>query len=267
MLAVTCALAAFVTSPVASSVLRTKSDIEGKSLVAVGALPHSPENGSLDQYCEGYRAKKLTATGSQVAKLGWIVTSEAPLGSYQIVTFASGFNPGTSGLCFARNANIAIFNGPSLVALAYSSRSAKRPLGVTEPLESGALLIWTDPPGFPVGELHEENNGLRLTAVSPERTFCNRQAVVPNVYGKPIDAARKFLIARGWRPMRPRERPDELDWARHLARQGVVEAETCSGTGMAYCGFNYRSSAGRLSVTTAGENPRVVSYKVDCRAH
>jgi hypothetical protein len=229
-------------------------------------LPHSPEKGSLDEYCEGYRIQKLTAVGSQVAKLGWIVTSDAPLGRYEAVTFASGFTPSTSAMCFARNANIAIFHGTSLVALAYGSRSARSPLGIVEPIEGGALLVWTDPPGWPVGELHDDNSGLRLTSIAPERTFCNRQAVVPNVYGKPLNAARKVLIAHGWRPSRPRERPDELDMAAQLAKQGIIETESCAGTGVGYCKFNYRSPAGLLSVTTAGEAPRVVSYGVACRA-
>ncbi len=127
-------------------------------------------------------------------------------------------------------------------------------------------MVWTDPPGWPVGELHDDDNGLRLTSIAPERTFCNRQAVVPNVYGKPLNAARKVLIAHGWRPSRPRERPNDLDMAAQLAKQGIVEAESCAGTGVGYYKFNYRSSAGVLTVTTAGEDPSVVSYGVACRA-
>ena len=265
--AMICALTAPATSySVALPAHQAKSDISGVSLVALGALPHSPENGSRPEYCAGYRAQKLTAVGTMVAKLGWIVTSEAPLGRYEVVTFASGFTPGTSGMCFARNANIAVFDGASLVALAYSSHSAAFPLGVVEPLESGALLVWTDPPGFPVGELHDGNNGLRLTATAPERTFCNRRAVVPNVYGRPLGAARKILIAHGWRPWRSRERL--YDRAAQLAKQGIIEAESCSGTGVGYCSFNYGGPAGVLRVITNGEwRPDVVSYSVACRAH
>jgi hypothetical protein len=132
----------------AAPILQAKSDIEGVSLVGLGALPHSPESGSLDEYCEGYRVQKLTAVGSQVAKLGWIVTSDAPLGRYEVVTFASGFTPGTSAMCFARNANIVIFNGTSQVALAYSSRSARSPLGIVEPMEGGSPVGMDGPAGL-----------------------------------------------------------------------------------------------------------------------
>jgi hypothetical protein len=254
-----------------STVLNTKSDIKGASLISLGALPRSPEKGSLDSYCEGYRAKSLTAVGRQVAKLGWIVTSEGPLGRYRVVTFVSGFTPGTSAMCFARNANIGIFDGAGLVALAYTSRSADGPLGTVEPLESGDLLVWSDPPGSPVGELHAEKNGLRLMAIEPTRTFCGRRAVVPNVYGKPIDAARKILIAHSWRPLRPSEIPNDLNLAADFAKRGIIEAENCAGTGAGYCAFNYRSPAGVLHVTTAGGESEpadnsVVRYSVTCSA-
>lgn len=256
------------TSAAAAS-LQARSDIKGVSLVALATLPHSPEKAPIDEYCEGYRAKKLTAAGRQVAGLGWIVTSEASLGRYRVVTFASGFTPGTSALCFARNPNIAVFDGVRPVALAYGSRRAEGALGVVEPLESGALLIWGDPPGAPVGELRQEAGGLRLTAIAPQRAFCRGRAVVPNVYGKPLDAARRILIAHGWRPLRPSEKPGEFDTAADLARRGVVEAQTCSGTGVGYCEFKYRAPAGVLGLTTVGGEPKpadntVVSYDVDC---
>ena len=251
----------------ASSALHAKSEVAGFSLVTLGALPRSPENGSLDEYCEGYREKKLTAAGKKVAGLGWIVTSEAPLGRYQVVTFASGFTPGTSAMCFVRNSNIAIFDGTNLVALAYGSRAAEIPLGIVEPQESGALLVWTDPPGWAIAELRQDSDGFRLTAVAPVRTFCNRRAVVPNVYGKPISVARRVLIEHGWHPLRPHERPGEADMANELAEHGIIEAETCSGTGAAYCSFNYRGTSGLLSVTTAGEDPTVRSYTVKCDTH
>jgi hypothetical protein len=250
----------------APSALQTKSDIEGISLIALAELPHSPENDSLNEYCQGYRAQKLTAVGNQVAKHGWIVTSEASLGRYEVVTFASGFTPGTSGICFARNSNIAIYDGGSLVALAYNMRSARSPLGTVEPLEDAALLVWTDPPGSPVGELHDENNELRFTTVAPERAFCGGRAIVPNVYGRRISLARKILITHGWQPKRPRERPNDEWIAAQLGTRGIIEAESCSGTGAGYCSFNYRGAAGALHVTTAGDYNKVDRYGVDCAA-
>jgi len=252
--------------------LRTGSDIAGASLVPFGTLPRSPENGSLDPFCTQYRAKTTTAAGREVAQRNWIVTSEAPLGRYTVVTFASGFSAGTSAICFARNGNIGVFDGTTLVALGYTARKASWQLGSADRLESGALLIWGgDGPAPPVGELHEHNGELRLTRVAAESTHCNGHAVVPNVYGKPLDAARKILIAHGWQPLRPREKPDAMDGAATLAKHGIVEAEACSGTGMGYCALRYRNAAGVLGVTTVGGEPdrpsanTVIDYQVACR--
>ncbi|MDN7425940.1 PASTA domain-containing protein [Burkholderia sp. AU45388] len=252
--------------------LRTGSDIAGASLVPLDTLPHSPENGSLDPFCTRYRAKTTTAAGREVAQRDWIVTSEAPLGRYTVVTFASGFNAGTSAICFARNGNIGVFDGTTLVALGYTARKAGWQLGSADRLESGALLIWGgDGPAPPVGELHERNGELRLTGVAAESTHCNGRAVVPNVYGKPLDAARKILIAHGWQPLRPREKPDAMDGAATLAKHGIIEAEACSGTGVGYCALRYRNAAGVLGVTTVGGEPdrpaanTVIDYQVACR--
>ncbi|MDF3080663.1 PASTA domain-containing protein [Burkholderia sola] len=252
--------------------LRTGSDIAGASLVPFGTLPRSPENGSLDPFCTRYRAKTTTAAGREVAQRNWIVTSEAPLGRYTVVTFASGFNAGTSAICFARNGNIGVFDGTTLVALGYTARKAGWQLGSVDRLESGALLIWGgDGPAPPVGELHEQNGELRLTRVAAESTHCNGRAVVPNVYGKPLDAARKILIAHGWQPLRPREKPDAMDGAATLAKHGIIEAEACSGTGVGYCALRYRNAAGVLGVTTVGGEPdqpaanTVIDYQVACR--
>nr|WP_249189165.1 hypothetical protein [Burkholderia cenocepacia] len=252
--------------------MRTGSDIAGASLVPLGTLPHSPERGSLDPFCTQYRAKTTTAAGRAVAWRDWIVTSEAPLGRYTVVTFASGFNAGTSAICFVRNGNIGVFDGTTLVALGYTASKAGWQLGSVDRMENGALLVWGgNGPGAPVGELHEASGGLRLTRVAAERAFCDGRAVVPNVYAKPLDVARRILIAHGWQPLRPREKPDAMDGAATLAKHGIVEAEACSGTGVGYCALRYRNAAGVLGVTTVGGEPdepsanTVIDYQVGCR--
>ncbi|RKP46026.1 hypothetical protein D7S89_18820 [Trinickia fusca] len=249
----------------------TASDIPGATLTALANLPRSPESGSPDEYCKG--SSPVSAAAKLVAGRGWIVTSEAQLGQYQVVTFASGFEPGTSGMCFTRNGRLAVFGRAGLIALAYTGRAAELQLGNVELLESGALMISAgDGVGAPIGELHEVNGGFRLTRVAAERTFCNGRAVVPNVYGKSIKDARKILIARGWKPKRPAEAWGEFDGAADLAKHGIVEAETCSGTGLGDCWFNYNGPSGILRVTTIGEDRErgnddtIVGYDVKCRA-
>jgi hypothetical protein len=240
--------------------------LKGASIVAIEKLPHSPESGALDDYCEDYRAEQLTAVGKQVASLGWIVSSEAPLGRFHVVTFASGFSPGTSSMCEARNSNIGIFEGSKLVALAYTAPSTSWKLGKVEVLESGGLLIaeggWTGPP---VGELRVEDGGLRLSAIEPQSSYCQGRAIVPNAYGRPIEEARRSLIASGWVPVPASDREAGSE-VTELLRRGVVETDACAGTGAGYCDFSYKRPAGTLGVTTIGDDHRVVGYGVECAA-
>lgn len=252
-----------------------KSEIKGVGLVAQTVLPRSPESGALPDYCKNERLSNLTPVGRQVAKAGWIVTSEAPLGPYQVVTFASGFDPGTSGVCHPRNARISVFKGSRLVALAYTLKAnlplqPDRNVGVVEPVQGGALLVWTgDDIGPPIGELHADRRGVRLTKIAPVWSFCKLKVGVPNIFGKSIHAARTLLIAHGWRPIRhKRQFEDGNDVTEYqvddFLKHGVVEAAECSGTGYNFCEFDYRNSIGLLTVATAWENYVVVDYGVSC---
>ena len=258
--------------------IRVVSELPEYRFVRLRNLPRSPEKGQLPEYCSEYRAKNLSADARTIERLGWIVTSEASLGRFEVITFVSGFDPGTSALCFAHNANIAVFDRGEVVALAYAKRpyrgpdsaSNPTPLGIVEPLaDKSGLLVLTDPPGAPVGELRAEDGNLRLSGRAKAHTYCGGRATVPDVYEKGIDVARRVLLARGWVPERPAERPGEGDMAHDMAQIGLVEAETCSGTGVGYCAWTYRGKAGLLHVVTVGGDPEpannvVVGYNVEC---
>jgi hypothetical protein len=152
------------------------------------------------------------------------------------------------------------------------SASNPIPLGVVEPLEDGTgLLVWTDPPGVPVGELRLQGGSLRLTSRARDHAYCQGQAKVPDIYGKGIDVARRMLFAQGWKPERPAEKPGDFDMAHEMAEKGLVEAEACAGTGVGYCSWNYRGKADELRVITVGggEQPAdntVSGYSVGCDA-
>lgn len=269
------AVASPVEQPVAAGAAVRESEVPGVALVALSDLPRSPESGAVDEACEGYRAKGLTATGEAVAARGKVVVSEARLGRYRVVSFVSGFDPGTSAICFGRNGNVGVFDGTRLVALAYdtsaesASFGSNRTAGRLEPMDNGALLVWGDSPGSPLGELHLGQDGLRLTPTAAERSFCQRKVVVPNVYDKPIQTARRALLARGWEPVPMEEEGTPYDGTADLTRSGVVEVQSCSGTGVGYCAFKYRGPGGVLDVTTVGgpeeDGNTVVSYAVACR--
>lgn len=257
-----------------ASDLAVASELPDYAFVRLAALPRSPETAPADEYCNGYAATPESPAALIVAKAGWIVTSEAPFAGFTVVSFTSGFDPGTSAMCFARNANIAVFEGEALVALAYSKQPDREddrsPLSKVTPLEDGSgLQVLTDPPGAPLGELKGHAKALRLTARGSEHAFCDGKTIVPDIYDKGIDRARKLLLARGWTPEPPADPPREYDLAHRMAARGLTEAETCSGTGVGYCGWSYRGKAARLGVTTVGGDADpagniVVGYGVTC---
>jgi len=96
---------------------------------------------------------------------------------------------------------------------------------------------------------------------------CNprRHAKIPPIYNSTYHKARKKLLAAGWKPFQTKTATDpdvangngELFW-----RQGYVEIEACSGTGVAACAFLFKDTYGnRLRVTTSGEElPDVKAY-------
>ena len=102
--------------------------------------------------------------------------------------------------------------------------------------------------------------------MAPQETLCGGKAVVPNIYGKPINEARRLLWARGWAPVPTRPAPEAASREGELAKRGVTEVEGCSGTGFGYCSYNYRGGGGLLSVATVGEGdfPTVSGYSVTC---
>lgn len=263
-----------VAPPASAQSVRVHAEVAGTSLVALSVLPRSPETAPVPEFCAHYRldAATLSPAGRAVETLGWYAMSDAPLGRYRVVSFASGFDPGTSAICTPRHTNLGIFDGTKLVALAYLARSAQWQFGTLDPLETGGLLIGEgERVGGPVAELHQQDEGLALTEVAASRTFCGGRATVPNVFGKSIATARQRLIAAGWQPVRPAEQPGPDDAAASLAKHGVIEAASCSGTGVGYCGYTYRNASADLSVVTVGGDPdprndNVVSARAECGA-
>jgi hypothetical protein len=233
---------------------RVASEIPGIVLTAATDLPRSPENGAIPEECSGYRNQPHESDAARlVAARGWIVTSEARLDQYEVVGFASGFDPMTSGICFFRNGNLAIFEGTALVAIAYATPAAKLTLGSADMAEGHGLLVLSgNGPTAPIGELRQEGGVLKLAELSAGRTFCSGTVAVPTIYGESIRDARAILMAKGWKPRPPDRGLSPDDFGAGLIAQGIDEVQTCSGTGVGYCGFDYSGPGGVLSVTTIG---------------
>lgn len=90
-----------------------------------------------------------------------------------------------------------------------------------------------------------------------------------------ITQVRAHLIKDGWTPVRVDkklgdERENIFGDARLLFEAGMFEVESCTGTGLNICFFNYQKSGRCLRLTTQGEyfaglgEPKLVRWTDEC---
>ncbi|MBW5808447.1 hypothetical protein FOZ70_27365 [Burkholderia sp. COPS] len=255
--------AAAQTTASAPRVVSELKDIRMKPLANLPMAGNAIDRGD----CSQLVIQPKSAAARLVAAQGWAIMSDMPLGPYRAISFAGQMEAATSGTCSITQGNVAVFENGRLIALAYGKSAEDTAIGRLAPLESGAVRIWDgDIAPSPVGDLHVDRDGtLRLSRVADEDAVCKGRAKVPNVYNMPIDKARKALIANGWNPVRGGASGEPRQSA--LVRRGIVETESCAGTGLAFCDFGYTGPAGKLTLTTVGEGalPSVTDYDVKCR--
>jgi hypothetical protein len=244
-----------------------ESNVAEIALVALDTLPEAPADKGDAEFC-GHLAAESVSAGARLAESrGWIVTAEAEVGGYDVVSFVRGFVSGTSGSCERLDGNVGIFRAGELVALAYAHDTANGTIGSLEPLEGDAVRLWDgDYLPYPIADLRIEGDAIEITALATVDTVCGA-AELPNIHGMPIGEARELLRSHGWSPAEG-GRIEEFDIrAADLRDQGITEVEGCSGTGFGYCSYAYEGSAGKLSVSTAGDaepTPNVSGYTVTC---
>ena len=255
--------AAAQTTASAPRVVSELKDIRMKPLANLPMAGSANDRGD----CSQLVIQPKSAAARLVAAQGWAVMSDMPLGPYRAISFAGQMEAATSGTCSITQGNVAVFENGRLIALAYGKSAEDTAIGRLAPLESGAVRIWDgDIAPSPAGDLHVDRDGtLRLSRVADADAVCQGRAKVPNVYNMPIDKARKALIANGWNPVRGGASGEPRQSA--LVRRGIVETESCAGTGLAFCDFGYTGPAGKLTLTTVGEGalPSVTDYDVKCR--
>ena len=251
------------TTASAPRVVSELKDIRMKPLANLPMAGSANDRGD----CSQLVIQPKSAAARLVAAQGWAVMSDMPLGPYRAISFAGQMEAATSGTCSITQGNVAVFENGRLIALAFGKSAEDTAIGRLAPLESGAVRIWDgDIAPSPAGDLHVDRDGtLRLSRVADADAVCQGRAKVPNVYNMPIDKARKALIANGWNPVRGGASGEPRQSA--LVRRGIVETESCAGTGLAFCDFGYTGPAGKLTLTTVGEGalPSVTDYDVKCR--
>lgn len=251
--------------------LSAKSSVAGIEFVTLGHIPKAPGSAKSQKECGFLLVKPKTAGGRIVAALGWGLTAEVPFGAYDAVSFAGQFEPSSSGSCETREGNVAIFKDRQLIALAYATKGVKQTIGTISALRDG-LRIWDGSlAATPVADIHFLDGYLfQIDPVADQDLVCAGQGKVPNIYGKPINTAREALMSDGWVPLKnPQDfAADKVQYARELAlsQRGIVEVDSCSGTGAAFCKYFYRNGNMELSVTTSGDEdfPRVAGYETSC---
>lgn len=246
-----------------------RSDVPALRFVPLQRLPRAPALRQ-PEFCRHLLAAPRSDAARQVAAAGWAVTREAKLGPYEVVSFIGAIEPGTSGTCRLGDGNLGVFRNGTLVAMAYAPTAGAATIGSLRPFGADSLRIWDgDFLSQPVADLRlGAGESLTIQPLAAEEPVCGGAMVVPNIYGRPITAARAMLQRHGWTPAPPTDPRDGNDTrVADLVRRGLPEVEDCSGTGFGFCSFNYRGTAGTLNVTTVGDNdiPAVAGYGVTCR--
>jgi hypothetical protein len=248
------------------SQVEVASTIPGIRLARIAQLPANRDHAPLDEYCSYHVVEKLTSAGARLAaQRGWHVTSEAKLGKYDAVVLVGGMDPATSGMCFKRDSNLAIFDGNRLQVLAYTAPNSKIIIGAAEQIDANRFRLNDGIPSSPYADV-VLRDGISIEQVAAIDTVCGGAARVPNIFDSDIKRARKKLLAYGWQPVRASERSDFWSVEQELYAQGVIEIQSCSGTGLGFCNFDYRHRKGfQLGVTSMGERKKIVwNYGVDC---
>ncbi|MGL3821721.1 hypothetical protein [Sphingopyxis sp. R3-92] len=247
-----------------------RSEVEGLTFTALSELPANSASDPFNESCSHYRpAGGPKSAGGKIAeKRGWFVTSEEKLGRYDAISFVGQLETATSGVCMVHDGNVALFDGGQMVALGYARKGAEQPsIGQLEDRGNATLLIGSgEGPVAPIAILKEEGGVPVLAKLPAEEQLCDGAVKVPNIYGKPILAARKTLAATGWKPVAQELPEGGFGRENDFHKQGVVEVESCSGTGYGFCSFQYAQGSRTLGVTTVGESPDdfVSFYSVSC---
>ena len=244
---------------------QTISEIPKLLIAEIESIPEGPHPDVSDSICEWFLIKPETISGMELQRMGWGVMSEVNFGPYQFVSFAGEFNRGTSGMCQRNQGNIAVFQNQKLTSIIYTKPEDDYLIGNLEVIEGGALRVFSGEfIEWPVADIQLTNDGYKIKEISALQSFCEGKSIVPNIYGDTIPQARERLFKFGWAPSKS---GDGL-WTRAqgMKDRGITEIQSCSGTGLARCFFNYDGANASLEIVTFGEVAEVVNkYSVQCK--
>ena len=243
---------------------QTISEIPKLLIAEIISIPEGPHPDVDDSICQWFLIKPETISGMELQRMGWGIMSEVNFGPYDFVSFAGEFNAGTSGTCQRNQGKIAVFQDQKLTSIIYTKPEDNYLIGNLEVIEGGSLRVFSgDLIEWPVADIQLTNDGYKVKEISELQSFCEGKSIVPNIYGHTIPQARERLFKFGWATSKS---GDGL-WqrAQGMKDSGITEIQSCSGTGLAMCRFDYHNDHASLRVTTIGEEGEVVKkYSVGC---
>lgn len=246
----------------AEPAFKVSSSIGSLKIAATTALPVNPDKTPFDDYCSEYVADPKTQSAKHVAEKGWRVTGEAKLDELDAVSFAGGVEPGTSGICYLKNGNVAIFQDGQLQAILYGKEVGS----VASIPNSKAVRLWSDDGIIPIADVSHSARVISVHRLATTDLVCASRIPLPSPFGLPVSAARAKLIESGWKPLPQFENLGMNSRVEEMRKLGINEVESCAGTGTAGCYFVYAKDGADLALRSFGEDedPVIVSYDVTC---
>ncbi|OEC96276.1 hypothetical protein A9Z06_02130 [Rhizobium sp. YK2] len=242
-----------------------RSRVPGLEIALLSQLPKAPASARSQEECDALVIPK-SAGGKAANALGWGVTGEAKLGSYDAVSFAGEFEPSTAGACEISQGNIALFSGTRLFVIIYANKSSKLSIGRIIAAKDSLRIVDGDLVQTPIGDVRlVDGRAIEVEPLAKEQSVCGGQAIVPNVYGKSVAEARAAIIAEGWEPFRSPPPAYQDFVGDNIRKSGIIEATDCSGTDLASCSYYYHKGDMELSLTSFGDGkPTVSDYEATC---
>ena len=243
--------------------------VEGFEYASLKTIPTGP-NPEVDEFQCGHfvidEEDLKFQQSTSIQESGWAVISETKLANIKLIAFAGQLGNGTSGSCLITQTNIAVLQDDNLVGVIYLDDPEAHHIGNLILSDAGYVRIFSgDFIQVPYAEMHLTENGLSILPTSKFTAYCKGQTILPDTLGQNIKTARQTLIDLGYAPVVIADRSIP-DWRLNLLDEGIFEVEACSGTGFAFCRFQYQNDVSSIALVTAGEDdiPTVVKDMVKC---
>ncbi|MEP7005661.1 MAG: PASTA domain-containing protein [Sphingomonas bacterium] len=221
-----------------------------------------------DAYCPD-KPKAETPEGRWAVARGWRISSERKLGQLVAVNVVRHLEHDVGGLCISIDGQFLLFDHGRPIASVMTVSEYGYQLGFLSETERGGFRIESGLKEPPFGDLFVKGDDIDIEPLPPSETWCDGKKPVPNIFGKPIQEARKILRRAGWKPVpRYRRLPaigddgkgDIFSGEDYLYHDGVTEVVGCEPRGQ--CWLDYRSGQATAEILTQGEH--VTNYGVDC---